>query len=470
MYFSIYPRIPSSYSPKAENSTTIEAWNIENKKVSRYLTSYQFVVPLFVAVISIVAISFFLFSNSQAYHDTVKELIDSKTAAGWELRTNMYILMAISVIISGYIFGMDMAAVGFRNQHKTKREFEWFHDNYDTRSPLDQLYHLTTGLSVMDALIFFLCLIVLSVYNINYCLKKKENKDTDRLYSCTCLKTALPWYFLVFPSVNLAVHADQIIIGFIHNSYHATAVGISYGIILVTCVALLRFISHLIHARLTKAGGNGYKNRDWVSNCIGKYDFILVLIFVAVLVLVILSFMYLISLYFLLPISGAIDDAPNRIVTIYNSIVVVFAAYLTYWVVIKRHSSPLDFLIKAKNKAKNGESNTDEDWKKATYDMKELTIAEDVLMALNRTANWGSNTQQVKNGDREGNGQRGEIGEGDGQQGENGEGNGQRGEIGKEQGENGEGNGQRGEIGKGDGQQGENGEDNGEQDLEETKL
>ena len=368
MDFSIYPKIPSDYFPKADNSTTIEAWNDRNTQVSVYLTSYQIIVPLVVLFFSIVAISYFLFSNSQAYHDTVKELIDSKTAAGWELRTNMYIVMAISFTFSGYVFCMDIAAAVFR-EHKTRPEFQWFSGDHGSGSPLDQLYNLTIGLSVVDGVLLGLCSATLIF--MGFCR-----------HSQGLLKTTLPWYFLVFPSVNLAAHADQIIIGFIHNSYHATGIGITYGIILVTCIALLRFISLLIHARLTDVGGTGYERENMCS----RNEFILVPIFIFLSIIIILSSVYFIALYYLLPISSAIDDAPNRILTIYQSIVVIFAAYFTYWVVVRKHSSPLDFMIKGKDKqqAKMKESQRDKKWKKATYEVKELTLVEYLLNILEK--------------------------------------------------------------------------------------
>ena len=384
MDFSIHPKIPRDYSPKADSSDTIRKWNNDNKEVSRYLTSYQIVVPVFVFTFSIVAISFFLFANSQSYHDNVKEFIDSKTAAGWELRTNMYILMAVSCTISGYIFGIDMAAIGFRNQHEIVREFEWFNDDYDSLSPLDLLYHLTTGLSAVDGMVFGLCLVTLIVMGIHNMVCILLERRGGSCCGCGLLDTALPWYFLVFPSVSVAAHADQITIGFIHDPYHATAVGISYGIILVTCVALLRFIAHLVHASLTDVGGIGYVRG---LGCSRRWEYIFILtLFTIVLILVILSFMYFIALYFLLPISGAIDDAPNRILTIYQSIVVIFAAYLTYWVVIKKPSSPLDFIIKAKDKlqARIDEPQHDVEWMNNTYEMKELTLVKYLLKILEK--------------------------------------------------------------------------------------
>ena len=394
MDFSIYPKIPSDYFPKADNSTTIEAWNDRNSQVSDYLTSYQIIVPLVVLFFSIVAISYFLFSNSQAYHDTVKELIDSKTAAGWELRTNMYIVMAISFTFSGYVFCMDIAAAVFR-AYKTRPEFQWFSDDHCFGSPLDQLYHLTTGLMVVDILLFILCSITLIVTGVyNWCKIGENNQGS--CCGCGLLGTALPWYTLVFPSVNLAAHADQIIIGFIRNPYHATGVSISYGAILVICVALLRFISHLIHACMTEAGGIGYK-KIYDNYCVCTP---LVIIFIIMLVFVILSSVYFIALYFLLPISGAIDDAPNRILTIYQSIVVIFAAYFTYWVVVKKQSSPLDFLIKAKDtlQANKEEPQRKVGWTNATYEMKVLDIAGDVLKVLEKAANYTEqgNGQQVE--------------------------------------------------------------------------
>ena len=76
-----------------------------------------------------------------------------------------------------------------------------------------------------------------------YCCKKQNETKGE----CYCCVTAVPWYFVITPAVHIAAHSNQVLIGFIHTPYHATAIGILYGIIFVTCVALLKFISKLVH-------------------------------------------------------------------------------------------------------------------------------------------------------------------------------------------------------------------------------
>ena len=98
-----------------------------------------------------------------------------------------------------------------------------------------------------------------------------------------------------------------------------------------------------------------------------------------------LVFVYFIALYFLLPINKAFDDAPNRILAIYQGIIVVFAAFLTYWVVIKRRRSPLDFVVQAKDKVVNNSTVRidTKSWKDSTEAEKEMQIAKHLLEYLN---------------------------------------------------------------------------------------
>ena len=165
MEFSIHPKIPADYGPKADSSETIIKWNEDNQSVSKYLTSYHVLVPLFVFFVSLLGISYFLFASSQAYHDKVEKLIYAQTAEGWELKTYMCIIMVISTFISLYVLGMDFAALCFRHLRIKDAFKAWFNDSY----PLQHLYHnISSGLLALDALMSLLLsgtLILMFSYN-----------------------------------------------------------------------------------------------------------------------------------------------------------------------------------------------------------------------------------------------------------------------------------------------------------------
>ena len=86
-------------------------------------------------------------------------------------------------------------------------------------------------------------------------------------------------------------------------------------------------------------------------------------------------------MFVVLPVNIALDEAPNRLITFYQSTVVVFVAYISYWLLIKEPASPLDFLIKVKDsrlqkKKWNNLNEEEKKWAKKTTEEKEGQIAE----------------------------------------------------------------------------------------------
>lgn len=361
MDFSINPEISNDYDSKAESASTIYKWNNNNKEISQYLVSWKIMAPLFALIAMLVGISYFLFAKPHPHHDKVKESTKDKSERGWVIRTNMYIVMALSLVFTVYVLSMDVAALSNKIVYEAFKE--WYRKN-GSGNPLDELYNLVTAVSVVDFATLAASSILLLFMAIRNCCYCKKGNDTKG--KCHLCVTAMPWYFLTFPAVHLAAHSNQVLIGFIHTPYHATAVGILYGIILVTCVILLNFISQLMHAIKFEMNHR--------NECL-----CLVPLFSSVLIVIVLIFAYFIAIYFLLPINKAFDDAPNRILAVYQGIIVVFAAFLTYWV-IRGHKSPLSHLIRAKDKVAN--DTKDENWKKCTNKQKEVIISEDLLNYL----------------------------------------------------------------------------------------
>ena len=85
----------------------------------------------------------------------------------------------------------------------------------------------------------------------------------------------------------------------------------------------------------------------------------------------------------LLQINIAIDEAPNHLISM-QSIVVVFVAYLAYWFVLKEPASPLEFLIKVKDKElmekkKEDWGANDDSWAEKNVEEKEGEIAKDIM-------------------------------------------------------------------------------------------
>ncbi len=101
-----------------------------------------------------------------------------------------------------------------------------------------------------------------------------------------------------------------------------------------------------------------------------------VLLSLSVLVIAgtVLGFAFIIALYYLLPINTAIDEVPNRLTAIYQGLVVVFAGFITYWIVIRRNKSPLSSFIRVKDS-----DNDIAGWSDLTYKQKEEAVARTIL-------------------------------------------------------------------------------------------
>ena len=91
---------------------------------------------------------------------------------------------------------------------------------------------------------------------------------------CCCCKKLCPcqirrnawWrlcaYSVIFPIMNIAVHANHILIGFIHNQQHALSVALFYVAVLITNVHVLRVVLTLLRSRHERCeSSEGDENR-----------------------------------------------------------------------------------------------------------------------------------------------------------------------------------------------------------------
>lgn len=201
-------------------------------------------------------------------------------------------------------------------------------------------------------------------------------------------------YSLIFPITHVAIHSQHIVIGFIHNAYHATATGIMYGILLVICVTVLKVI--LCLPCFLKAYINYYDKK------LSKMYIICFYLFVSVTLLltpVISGFLaYVVGLYIELPINVAFDEAPNRIVAVYQSVVVIFFGFIAYWLAIRQPESYFDHLIAVKDKdscdtGTHDQTSNTHDWKvNMSHHLKEEQIARIILSALENLGQSSPNT------------------------------------------------------------------------------
>ncbi len=369
MEHSISPKITDSYDPKAENIYTLKDWheNKANNIVTGYLIAYQIVIPIFVLVSSYLAILYFLYAKPHSFEERINTLAEKE----FEMRANLYIITSMSIMFSAY--ALIMSAIACAEGTTVLDEFKnWFNNDRDSEKHFEELYHISTTILVEN--IIFPIILITGVGA--YCgCKKCYNKEGEEKNFWE-----VHVFFLLLPITSVAVHGNHILIGFIHTPYHATGIGTLYGIIIITCIAILKIFNHLLSllCRCIKSYRNKkYENMDKDQNEFHWVECFLPFISMFVITVTVLFFAFIIAIYFLLPINIAIDEAPNRLTTIYHGLVVIFAGFITYWIVIKQNKSPLSSFIRAKEK-KNKKDNCKE-WENKTYQEKEEEVANIIL-------------------------------------------------------------------------------------------
>ncbi len=150
------------------------------------------------------------------------------------MRANLYIITSMSIMFSVYAIMMSTIA-RTKGNIKVHEEFKiWYNPNNE--SYFKMLFIINDVIIAEDVSfpIIIICGIVLFTI-ILYYLKKN-----DSIWEVHML-------FLLLPITTVAIHGNHTLIGFIQPPYHATGVGTLYGIVIVTCIAILKIIYHLLY-------------------------------------------------------------------------------------------------------------------------------------------------------------------------------------------------------------------------------
>lgn len=403
--FEILPKITMEYNSKAtaDSAKTIVDWNNRNREVDHFLLSYPITLWSISLVLSILIITSFLFAKPHDYMRRVKELIRYQTTRGRATRTHLFMVVALSMAFSTYVFCMDIAAFHVRDEIH-KEFYDWY------KYKVNRSVSCFITLDGLTLLFLFTALALKSAMNIRYFfIRRNYKKKIVKFPGYHFFNVALPYYFVLGPILNMAAHINLIVIRFIQNPYHATAITVTYGILIFSCIAVLEILLHLFHYCCTDySKGNlvprepGYeaisKNSKGnlvpgkpgneviikrCSYCFDRYGSVkftcgVCLFFLAVLLMFLVS-VYLNIFYFFLPINIAFDVAPNHII----SVVVLLAGFISYWSLPRLYKSPLDVLIQAKDSimAKE-ESDEGKEWKEKSDAAKEQLVAIDIVKIM----------------------------------------------------------------------------------------
>ena len=218
------------------------------------------------------------------------------------------------------------------------------------------------------------------------------------------------WYRLTYcmlsPIACVFTHCYHIIFAFIDNPYHATSILLLYAMILFVHVLGFQqvhyFINHFWEWKNKNPGPadqvalevpqeNDNNNSEEIiidrqricKNCVTFICFIVLFIVTGV------SVGLSLALLTLLPITNAIDDAPNRLYVIYQASVTFFAALIAFQVIFRHNNSPFAFLIKPQEMCDTKELDRicgDKEWKDKSEKEREIYLVRKVILAIEKLA------------------------------------------------------------------------------------
>ncbi len=302
-----------TYDPKAESIYTLQKWHESQPiKVTVYLIVYQILFPLIVLLSSLFAIWYFLYTKTHSFKERINALANSNSDEGFEMRANLYIITSMSIMSS--VYAIAMSIVAYNEGNNIENEFKIWFKNWKVGEKIH--FGILFSISIV---ILVENIILLALFSFFMAIKL-----------CRSFSWHLHIFFLLLPIITVAIHGNHILIGFIHTPYHANGIGTMYGIIIITCIAILKMVHHNLlndngnitrtadTAKLQEMNTSSGETQHLLENDDGQYKFkkskycLCLFLSMAVIAVTVLIFAFIIALYFLLPINVAINEAPNH--------------------------------------------------------------------------------------------------------------------------------------------------------------
>ena len=388
MQQQVNAKITDSYNAKGVSLETLKKFhNGDGQSIAvqrgAYLSKYTIVFQVLFPIIVIVflgSLSHHLVENDNTgFFRKIRDAIDHPGIVVNENHTadihsikkvkvsaqNMHILILVvcSVTFVVYVLGLDIAAV--HNRHVEVTEPIYYNPYapgfnstlYDNVEALFQLeYSIPIIMLLYDLLIF--CVMVIGLIHIRCGLKKK-------LY-----------HVGIAPVACIVVHSYHILVGFLHSPYHASGILIFYSIVFFVYFVTMRAAYYNLYQLMSKPKAccawlkncfdslcceckrdqptkeklyqtvccwifclAGEAEREGLGCCkfdetycsLYKFPHLLVLTVLCLLsILISVVLVFVVIIFILVPINMAIENAPNRLFGISQTILVFIGAAITY--------------------------------------------------------------------------------------------------------------------------------------------
>jgi hypothetical protein len=282
-----------TYGAKAYNEETLEIMLGSNSSRTMQVTIAVFVVVvvLSIAIVGCV-LCLLICTKSHENSELQKKLKKNKSV--------VFALAVLSFVANFYILCLACTALDYW-LHKGEAEIrDLFHKNNE----FERSISFPLGFSLLIDILCFLLwigIVALGAY-------KNSNADYILILSLTVL----------CPIFCIIAHFPYIAIAYLDDGYHASSIFIYYSILSYVIFGLLWLFFHWCEKFEDKVN----KHRT------------ITLIFLIIVILLFFGLVITITCYFvLIPINKSISDAPNRIVSIYQSGGFIIGSFIVYKIV-----------------------------------------------------------------------------------------------------------------------------------------
>ena len=261
--------------------------------------TFIFVIGLSFAIVACILCSS-LYTESLKNSELLKMINENKSV--------IFSLAMLSLIANIYIIFLAGTAVGYW-QHRGDEELKNLFQNSTEKIEMSNSFPLGFALAIdIVCLIFFGIIVSISVY---VYIKNSESDNTMPILSLT----------VFCPMFCIIAHSPYIAIAYLDDGSHASSIFIYYSILSYAMFGLLWLFFHWCE-KLNFDNRNLYKLRAFT------------LVTLICVLTIFFGLVVTITCYFvLIPINKSISNAPNQVISIYESGGFLIGSFLVYKVI-----------------------------------------------------------------------------------------------------------------------------------------
>ena len=312
----------------------------------------------------------------------------SHSSSNWAVKVKkhysaVFALTGLSLIANFYILCLASSALGFWTEQGKKELSKLFHDFDEKRNLGPLIWCFLVDIVCLVVWCVTVIVVVIKLCYRNICNQRNRSctccthaqhehvngmdcvyvicqcvkcaRDCEHITKCDCTRCDkckdIPCFYdyililsttVLCPTFCVIAHSPYIAIAYLNDGSHASSIFIYYTILGYSLFGLLYLFSHWFE-NVTPM----YKfNMD--KNCVRFWT----ILFLIIVIFVFLGLVVVISCYFvLIPINKAISDAPNRVLSIYQSGGFVIGSIIVYEVLShfhkkKKEESTIEYIKK----------------------------------------------------------------------------------------------------------------------------